>query len=472
MASLTDRLLGGRSVTTGAAMLGGAAAAAGALYWYLSRTPSPPTRQAVIAAIGTANPPHCGTNEQFRAAAHAMGYPADVLDMVDKVIDRAGIEARHTAVASSPEDYVAIIKSGGRARSAIWEEWAPKLAVSAARVALSRWAAGSARDVTHVVVHSCTGFSAPGIDFALITELGLASTTRKVPVNFAGCFGGFSGLYVAKQIVEADPTGRAVVLVACAEVCSVHINNDPRLELVIGNTIFADGAGAAIVANAGFVGHPRAGPAPAPDAPGVPLGGPGWEWALGSMLSDIVPDSAHSMTWKNSAEAGRFDMWLDKTIPRVLSGMFVGSGFSFIRRAGIANPFTCAWAIHPGGSSIIKAFRSAFDSMGIKGDGLADSTEVLRANGNMSSATIFFVLERVLGTTHRKEVFAAGFGPGLTIEYGRMFRVARGAGAPAVALSAAPAGAGPDGAAAAAGGGSDDDDAASERSQASSVSAA
>ena len=82
--------------------------------------------------------------------------------------------------------------------------------------------------------------------------LGLGSSTRKVPVNFAGCFGGFTGLYVAKQIVEADATGCAVVLVAASETCSIHYSDDPRVELLIGNTIFADGAGATIVAPAGF----------------------------------------------------------------------------------------------------------------------------------------------------------------------------------------------------------------------------
>ena len=107
-----------------------------------------------------------------------MGYPDDVLQLMDKITDRAGITNRHTVVADSADAYIARMKEP-RARSAIWEAEVPALAVAAARDALARWGRGTAADVTHVVVHSCTGFGAPGIDHHLIMELGLASSTRK-----------------------------------------------------------------------------------------------------------------------------------------------------------------------------------------------------------------------------------------------------------------------------------------------------
>lgn len=329
-------------------------------------------------------------------------------------------------MANTPQSFVDVLQKGGRSRAEVWEKGAPAIALAAARRALEAWQQGSARDITHVVVHSCTGFSAPGLDYHLITELGLKSSTRKIPVHFAGCFGGFTGLYVAKQVVEADPTGRSVALVCCAETCTAHMSNDSRPELVIGNTVFADGAGAAIVTPAGFVGHKQKRKDVTADgsaAPAPVLGGDDWQWAIGTMASEILPNSAETMTWKNSAEPGRFDMWLDKSIPRILSTVFVSQGFSLLRRAGISNPFTCAWAIHPGGAAILKAFRKAFDTMHIAGDGLDDSAEVLRANGNMSSATIFFCLQRILASTSRSEIFTAGFGPGLTVEYGRLYRI-------------------------------------------------
>lgn len=435
------------SLGWGAVASAGALGLAGAAWYYMTRRPARAQASgehpaAVLAAIGTATPSFSGDNAAFREVVQNMGYSEDTLNLVDKIVERAGIESRHTCVADTAEGFVTAMKEGGRARALAWERGAPAMAVRAAREALHSWTQGSAADITHVVVHSCTGFAAPGIDFHLITELGLASSTRKIPVHFAGCFGGFSTLYVAKQIVEADPSGRSVVLVACAETCTAHMSTDARPELVVGNTIFADGAGAAIVCAAGFVGSKgggvASGPAPHPPVPaggisctsaaspagaGVPLGGADWQWALGQMSSEILPASMEAMTWRNSAEPGRFDMWLSKDIPKALTAAFVSQGISFARRVGIANPFTCGWAIHPGGAAILKAFRLAFDAMLISGNGLEHSQEVLRKNGNMSSATIFFVLQRVLAMTEAEEVFTAGFGPGLTIEFARLYRI-------------------------------------------------
>ena len=109
---------------------------------------------------------------------------------MDKMVDRAGIECRHTCIADTPDEFVAVLQKGGRTRAEIWEKGAPALALAAAKQALASWKHGTARDITHVVVHSCTGFAAPGLDYNLIIELGLSLSTRKVPVHFAGCFGG------------------------------------------------------------------------------------------------------------------------------------------------------------------------------------------------------------------------------------------------------------------------------------------
>ena len=198
---------------------------------------------AVLVSIGTAIPVELGAiaADVFRDIVQRMAYPPEILATVDKIVSRSGIDTRYTCISNNPETFVKTVTAGGRVRAEIWEEWAPKLAIRAAQDALSNWTRGSAQDITHVVVHSCTGFSAPGIDFALIQNLGLPSTTRKIPIHFAGCFGGFTGLNMAKTIVEADRTGKAVVLVVCAETCTAHMSGYPCMELVIGNTIFADG---------------------------------------------------------------------------------------------------------------------------------------------------------------------------------------------------------------------------------------
>lgn len=244
-----------------------------------------------------------------------------------------------------------------------------------------------------------------------------------------------TALYVAKQIVEADATGKAVVLIACAEVCSSHAAADPtlKMELVMGNTLFSDGAAAAVVTHAGFRGRHAGGEAPpAPPARinvGAPhaVAGDSWEWSLGAMASELIPDSGGAMTWKQAPRiAGAYDMWLDRSIPGALTGLFAGQGLGLLLKVGIYNPFGCAWALHPGGKGIITGFESALKKLGVaKPAGLSASHDVLREYGNMSSATILFVLQRVLSSVEADKVFFAGFGPGLTIEFGCLNRVVR-----------------------------------------------
>lgn len=388
-------------------------------------------------------------------------YDPKSLAMMHKVVARSGIASRHAVgyvPGAPPASYFPSLEAP-RARAALWEEHAPKLAVAAARQALAQWPGGSAADVTHVVVHSCTGFSAPGLDYALIAALGLRSDTRKLGVNFMGCFGFFSAAYVARQIVAADATGAAVVLVVCAETSSVHLSAHPTPELIVGNALFADGAAAAIVTHAGFVGAagaPRAlGPPPAPDAPPEPeahtrpfrLAGRGYEWAIGPMASELVPDSAGAMTWQQTAQGGRYDMFLDKSIPDALKRVFFTHGTSLLSRVGVDAAERAArgvaWAIHPGGKAILDVVETVLRTLGMPTDGVAASYAVLNEYGNMSSATMPFVLQRVLtGDAGAKagNVFFVGFGPGLTVEFGRLYKHFGGEGAgPARRAAAAPA---------------------------------
>jgi predicted naringenin-chalcone synthase len=230
-----------------------------------------------------------------------------------------------------------------------------------------------------------------------------------------------TAMYVAKTIIEADPTGRAVVLLACAEACSVHLSAAPQLELVIGNTIFGDGAAAAIVTHAGFRGR-VGGAAKVARRTTHSVDSADWEWSLGAMSSEIVPDSAGAMTWKQSEEAGRYDMWLSRDIPGALTSFFVSRGIEIMARVGLLNPFGVAWALHPGGKGILSGFEKALKGLGLGAAGIDASHAVLQEHGNMSSATILFVLQRVLSQTDKDAVFFAGFGPGLTVEFGALHR--------------------------------------------------
>jgi len=217
-----------------------------------------------------------------------------------------------------------------------------------------------------------------------------------------------TSLYVAKQLIEADSTGRAVVLVACAEVCSIHISSEHKAELGVGNSIFGDGAAAAIVTHAGFSGGKRSSTPPSQATPHPSIETNEWEWSIGSMASEIISESGEHMTWKQSPEGGRYDMWLSREIPGALMSFFINNGIALMARVGIINPFSCAWALHPGGKGILTNFEKALSTLGITPDGIECSHDVLKNYGNMSSATILFVLQRVLSSTKKDSAFFAG----------------------------------------------------------------
>ena len=140
---------------------------------------------AVVHSIGTANPPRTVTSEDFLGIVATLNYPEKIAETMGKVVAGSGIQRRFCVSSTPVPQYTAALNEEG-ARSALWEACVPTMAVAAARDALSRWRHGTTADITHVVVHSCTGFSAPGLDFELIVALGLNSSTRKIGVNFMG----------------------------------------------------------------------------------------------------------------------------------------------------------------------------------------------------------------------------------------------------------------------------------------------
>jgi hypothetical protein len=144
----------------------------------------------VLHAIGTATPPRSLLGSEFLEIVKSLDYPEAMQGKMERLVAGSGITRRYCVSPAPVGEYVATMCGQG-ARGALWDSCVPQLAVAAARDALARWRHGSAQDVTHVVVHSCTGFSAPGLDFEIIRALGLRSSTRKIGVNFMGwCVGG------------------------------------------------------------------------------------------------------------------------------------------------------------------------------------------------------------------------------------------------------------------------------------------
>ena len=251
-------------------------------------------------------------------------------------------------------------------------------------------ASGIPRDsLTHLLFVTCTGLVAPGPDQEIVERLGLPLTIRRVQIGFQGCSAGLVALRTAGEIVRGDPEAR--VLVVSVELSSLHFQDNLGEDDLRGHALFADGSGAAVVAMAPV--------AESGDAARVHLG-------RGHSL--LIPSAKGDMTW-NIGETG-FRMRLTSRVPAALSEALPGFVESFHEGGQAAVEH---WAVHPGGPVILDGVARTLD---LPPESLTASREVLRECGNMSSATIFFVLQRIAAERTPGAGIAFAFGPGLTAE--------------------------------------------------------
>ncbi|MBS0196675.1 MAG: type III polyketide synthase [Planctomycetes bacterium] len=271
-----------------------------------------------------------------------------------------------------------------------FEQCAGPLAAQAVRKALSS-AQLTPTDITHLIVVSCTGMSAPGVDCELVAELGLSPTTSRTNLGFMGCYGGIAGLRTAAAFAKAELG--AVVLLVCVELCSLHFQYDAAPDQAIANSLFADGAAATIISCRSPVSVHAA--------------------SISASASAILPDSADLMSWRIGNHG--FEMTLAPKVPEHIKAHLRPWLEPWLAGVGLAVPAIASWAIHPGGPKIIAA---ALEGLGLPDSAAAESAAILSSRGNMSSATVFFVLDALLksrGASSLPSVLLA-FGPGLSAE--------------------------------------------------------
>jgi predicted naringenin-chalcone synthase len=321
--------------------------------------------------------------------------------LLGAAFDAAAIETRYTVLgelgggaASGLElrDGTPVLRvpSTGE-RNAEYRRAVPALFAAAARDALARSGVAPA-EVTHVITVSCTGMFAPGPDFLLVRDLGLSPSTERYHLGFIGCAAAIPGLRAAARMAAAQP--EAVVLVVCAELCSLHIRSSDDPEQIVAASVFADGAAAAVVS-------------------ADPARRVGRRLDLDGFGTRLTDDGEKDMVWTVGDEG--FEMTLTAQVPRIIGREIEAVALDLFGGTTAVD----AWAVHPGGRSILDRVE---DGLGLDPAALADSRDVLREYGNMSSATILFVLRRMLEhDRHEGERLAVlAFGPGLTIEAARM----------------------------------------------------
>jgi predicted naringenin-chalcone synthase len=260
----------------------------------------------------------------------------------------------------------------------LFEQSAPVLMRNAVdRLALSE---KERAGITHVLVTCCTGLYSPGLDFEIVEHLGLSAGVERTMVGFMGCSAAINALKLARHIVRSDP--KAGVLMLNLELCTLHFQETQELEQVLSFLVFADGAAASLITarEQGF--------------------------ALDSFKAVMVTKTRGLITWKIRGQG--FDMVLSGQVPGEL-GRALHEGELMAEGDGID-----LWAVHPGGRSVLDAVQKGLE---LPPEALAESREVLSCFGNMSSATVMFVLQRMMQQARPgQHGCAMAFGPGLTAE--------------------------------------------------------
>jgi predicted naringenin-chalcone synthase len=267
-------------------------------------------------------------------------------------------------------------------RMEAFRQYAPQLA----RCALLKLALSDRerQDISHVIVTCCTGLYAPGIDFEVIELAGLNPSVERTFIGFMGCYAAINALKAARHIVRSEPDAK--VLLLSLELCSLHMQESQDLEQLLAFTVFADGCAAYLVS-------------------AEPHG-----LAMDSFLAVNLAGTDQLITWRIGEQG--FDMHLSGQVPGKLRSGLSQAGTRITQGRELSS--IDLWAIHPGGKTILDA---AEQGLALPADALADSREILRNYGNMSSASVMFVLQRLMQrATPGQTGCAMSFGPGVTAE--------------------------------------------------------
>jgi predicted naringenin-chalcone synthase len=345
-------------------------------------------RRAYINALGGVVPDH-DVHRLFIDWAEGQVEDPRLRKLFTRMAERSGIEHRWSVLPPAP-DGGSPIEAGGfyngeapptSARMQVYADEAPKLALAA----IAKLGEQVGLDgITHLVVASCTGFVAPGIDQIVARELGLEGVERTL-VGFMGCYAAVAALRTAYHIVRSEPEAR--VLVVTVELCSLHLQETQELEPLLAMLQFSDGAAAALVTS-----EPQ-----------------GLE--MSHLFSMQLEDSAELIQWK-IGDTG-FEMTLSGEVPGRIQQALADERVRKILYNGWGPEQISSWAVHAGGRSILDAAEKGLE---LPQGSLWASRDVLARYGNMSSSTLMFVLAELIGRPDTGKGVAIAFGPGLAAE--------------------------------------------------------
>ncbi len=351
--------------------------------------------------VATSSPPY--KVPQNIAAAELKKRMADrpaIERMIDSGSNSSGIEQRYFVVPDADENEKNkfysnsgnYIKPDTQLRMIEYEKWSKALTKQAVSDLLKK-NNFDPKKIERLITISCTGFFAPGLDYFLIEEFNIPHSVKRTNIGFMGCAASIIGFNSVFEAFNSADEKELNTLLVSVELCSIHLQTEPTRDNIIANLIFADGCAAALFSNS-----PQLKP----------------KLNLVWVESFLFENSAEYMGWKIGNFG--FEMMLSSNLPKIILNDTVPQLLKIFDDKKIKKEDIKHWALHPGGRAILDSLQNG---IGLTDEQLKPSREVLRKYGNMSSASILFVLKEIFDSVEiNKGDFccAVAFGPGLTME--------------------------------------------------------
>lgn len=354
-----------------------------------------------ISNIGTANPSYKLDQEKIvPVISHILGLNKQRTAVLENVYKNSAIKNRYSVLAdynrkigefeffSNKDDGVFPTTAQ---RMKIYEAEAIKIGIAAVKQCLPNLDEMKS-SITHLITVSCTGMYTPGLDIDLMTILKLNADVQRFCINFMGCYGAFPALRLADAICRSNP--KAKVLLVAVELCSLHVQKTESVENIVSSSLYSDGAAAVLIEST------------LPQHPCI---------MIENFYTAVAKDSLQHMTY-NIGDYG-FYMYLSGKVPEIISKGANNLVSMLLQHTNVNLSEVDLFAIHPGGKRVLEACEKAFN---IPASANVDSYNILKNYGNMSSATVLFVLKEILSklsnTHHNQTLISMSFGPGLTLE--------------------------------------------------------
>jgi predicted naringenin-chalcone synthase len=351
--------------------------------------------------ITTSSPPYKVTQQKAaEELKKRMGVRPAVGRLIDTASAHSGIESRFIIIPDAEESSEskfyssngAYIKPDTKMRMLEYEKWSKQLSKDAVSNLLINNNI-KPDSIERIITVSCTGFFAPGLDYYLMNEFNIPFTAKRTNIGFMGCAAVITGFNSVFEAINSAGQNELNTLLLSVELCSIHLQTEPTRDNILANMIFADGCAAALFSNSKSF-KPRL--------------------ELVGTKSVLFRDSAKFMGWQIGNFG--FEMMLSSDLPKIILNEAMPALKKLFGEIGIEAESIKYWALHPGGRAILDALQSGLN---LPEDKMIHSRNVLKNYGNMSSASILFVLKEILIVSEIQTgdyCCAVAFGPGLTME--------------------------------------------------------